>query len=180
MKMLKSVYIAAFLWMGLTSVQAQNQKIGFIDSEYILTKIPEYNGIFERLNQLTAQWREQLNEQMREVERLQKDLEAKEILYTPEIRAQRQREIDEKVTQMNAYRTQRFGPDGEYYKTQKDLIEPLQQRVLQAVNKIAQRDNFDFVFDRQGDYLFLFAKPQWNLSDEVLLELGIDVGETSN
>lgn len=170
-------YIISFLIVTFTignPLFAQNQKIGYIDSEYILGKIPEYRGISERMNQLTQQWQDELTKLEQGLQTLQEDYDAREILYTEEIKKEKLAEIETARNKVNSYKKQKFGPQGDYYKQQQDLLEPLQQRILEAINKIAERDDFDFIFDRTGDYLFLYTKAQWNLSDDVLLELGIE------
>jgi len=158
--------------------KAQNQKLGFIDSEFILTKLPDYSGVEQRLGTLVQGWATEITKLDTEIENLKKDLEAKEILYTELVRKEKQDEIDMKVTERERFVQTKYGPDGEYYKTQETLLEPIQQRIMQAVRTVAERGDYDFVFDRAGDFLFLYTKPQWNLSNDVLRELGIEVETT--
>lgn len=158
-------------------VQAQNQKIGFLDSDFILSKIPEYEGIEQRLRQLTETWRNEITELDREIEQLRQDFEAREILFTPEVRRERQQEIDNKRRERERFVNQRFGPDGDYFRQQRELLRPIQRQIEEAVSRVAQRDGFDFIFDRSGDYLFFYTRPQWDISIDVLLELGIQVDE---
>ena len=158
-------------------VQAQNQRIAFIDSEYILSRIPEYDGVEQRLQQLSQTWRDEITDMEREINQLQTDFEAREILFTPEIRQERQREIDNKIRERERYIDSRFGPNGDFFRQQRELLEPIQRRVVEAVEKVATRDGLDFVIDRSGDYVFFYARRQWNVSNEVLLELGIQVDE---
>ena len=161
------------------SLKAQ-QKIGYIDSEFILSKIPEYANINERLSVLSQQWKKELSELEVEVTTLEKEFESKSILFTEEIKTQKIKEIEAKRQKIDQFRNSKYGPSGEYFKRQQEFIEPLQQRILEAVNKIADREKYDYIFDRTGDYLFLFTKPQWNLSEDVLLELGIELEESGN
>lgn len=159
-------------------VNAQNQKLGFIDSEFILTKLPDYSGVEQRLGTLVQGWTTEIEKLDTEIENLKKDLLAKEILYTELVRKEKQDEINMKVTERERFVQTKYGPDGEYYKTQETLLEPIQQRIMLAVRTVAERGNYDFVFDRAGDFLFLYTKPQWNLSNDVLQELGIEVEST--
>ncbi|TNE71954.1 OmpH family outer membrane protein [bacterium] len=176
----KSIFILILL-LGFSALsKAQNQKIGYIDSEYILSKIPEYSGIGERLSILSQQWKKELDEIQKVITDLEKDYEAKSILFTDDVKQTKLKEIEVQKQKLDQFRTAKYGPNGEYFKKQQELLEPLQQHILEAVNKIALRDNYDYIFDRTGDYLFLFTKPQWNLSDEVLLELGIEVEDSTN
>jgi outer membrane protein len=91
------------------------------------------------------------------------------------VKEQKLKEIEQKKKELESFRTQKFGPNGEYFRRQQELLEPLQQRVLEAVNFISERDKFDYVFDRTGDYMFLYTNPEWDISEDVLLEMGIDI-----
>jgi outer membrane protein len=176
--LIKSTFtILLVLFVSSDFVVAQNQRFAFIDTEYILSRIPEYDGVEQRLQQLSQSWRDEITDMEREIAQLKTDFEAREILFTPEIRQERQREIDNKERERERYIDSRFGPNGDFFRQQRELLEPIQRRVVEAVEKVATRDGFDFVLDRSGDYVFFYARRQWNISNEVLLELGIQVDE---
>lgn len=168
------------LLLGVGSDAFAQQKIGYIDSEFILSKIPEYSNISERLNVISQQWKKELQEMQTEMEELQKEYDSKSILFTEEVKTQKKKEIESRKQKIEQYKNAKYGPTGEYFKRQQEFIEPLQQRLLEAVNKIAERDKYDFIFDRTGDYVFLYTKAQWNLSEDVLFELGIEIEDTGN
>lgn len=159
------------------SVQAQNQKIGFIDSEYILSNMPEYTGIDQRLRQVSQEWQQEIDRMQAEIESLKQEFQAREILYTSDQRQQKLTEIDNKIRDRERFLQSKFGPDGDYFKQQQQLLEPIQLKIVEATDIVAARDGFDFVFDRSGDFLFLYTRPQWNISNDVLLEMGIQVDE---
>lgn len=112
-----------------------------------------------------------------EIERLKQEFQSREILYTSEQRQQKLTEIDNKIRERERFLQSKFGPEGDYFKQQQQLLEPIQLKIVEATDRIAARDGFDFVFDRSGDYLFLYTRPQWNISNEVLLDMGIQVNE---
>jgi outer membrane protein len=165
------------LVVTVEGLQAQNQKIGFIDSEYILSNMPEYTGIDQRLRQVSQEWQQEIDRMQAEIERLKQEFQAREILFTSEQRQQKLTEIDNKIRDRERFLQSKFGPDGDYFKQQQQLLEPIQLRIVEATDKVAARDGFDFVFDRAGDFLFLYTRPQWNISNEVLLEMGIQVDQ---
>jgi len=166
--------------MSGQSLMAQNQKTGYIDSEYILSKLPDYSGVEQRLATIVQGWSTEIDVLDKEIQELKRDLQAKEILYTEQVRKDKQEEIDRKIADKDRLVQSKYGPDGEYYKTQETLLEPIQQKIMLAVRTVAERGNYDFVFDRSGDFLFLYTKPQWNLSNDVLKELGIEVDTTTD
>lgn len=168
-------------WITLAGdSNAQNQKIGYVDTDYLLSKIPEYQGIDQQLRLISEEWKKELDRMQEEITRLKEDYEAREILYTDEVRMQKQQEIQQKIEQREQYLEQKFGAEGEYYQQQKELLEPVQRKVFEAINAVARRDGFDFIFDRSGNTNLLYFRPEWNLDDEVLIELGINPDETSN
>lgn len=172
----KSVHISLILLFGLFEpAVAQDQKIGFIDSDVILQNMPEYAGIEQRLSLLSDTWQREINEREAELEELELDFQAREILLTDDVRSQRINEINAKRTQIEQLIEQRFGPQGDYFTRQRELLEPIQRQIFDALNTVATRDAFDFVFDRAQDTKFLFVRQQWNLTDEVMLEMGIDL-----
>lgn len=170
--MLMFLLVSGFFTQG----QAQS-RIGFIDSEYILNRIPEYEGIQQRLQAVNQGWREEIQELKLEIEEMQREFDAREILFTEEVREQRRQEIRQKERDRERLITQRFGPEGEYFRQQRELLEPLQRRILEATIRVAERGNYDYVFDRAGDYVFMYTRQSLNLSNDVLLEMGIQLSE---
>jgi len=163
-----------------TELIAQNQKIGFIDSDMIIEQMPEYTGIEQRLNLLSESWRDELREMDREIDRMKEEFDAREVLYTDDVREQRRAEIEVLIVERERYVEEKFGPEGEYFQRQRELLEPVQRQVFDALNRVADREGYDFVFDRSQDVKFLFAKAEWNLTEEVKLELGIQTDELTN
>ncbi|PWN05233.1 hypothetical protein DDZ15_15625 [Rhodohalobacter mucosus] len=170
--------LSAALFIAVMSdgtVYAQDQKIGFIDSEVILERMPEYSGVEQRLSNLSDTWNMEISALEQELEELETEFEAREILFTEEIREQRLEEINRKRDELNRYIEEKFGPDGEYFTRQKELLEPIQRQIFDALTLVANRGQFDFVFDRSQDTRFLFVRQQWNLTEDVMLELGIEL-----
>ncbi len=173
----KGIYIATLLILAVCCIhdaQAQPQKIGYIDSDVIMQSMPEYAGIEQRLTLLAEGWRQEIRRMEDEIEDLERDFEARKILFTDDIREQRLNEINQRKNQLNNFIEDKFGPNGEYFTIQKELLEPIQRTIFDALSRVASRDAFDFVFDRAEDVRFLYARQEWNLTEEVMLELGID------
>ena len=154
---------------------AAQQKIAYIDSEYILGKTPEYASIQQEIDRLADEWQKELVDRKKEVDDLFAEYQARELLYTNEERNRRRQEILRAEEEVERLRAKYFGPDGDLFVQQEQLMRPIQERILEAIEEVAEADGFDFVFDRNGDFLFLYARPQYDLSDRVLEELGIDV-----
>ncbi|MEP0004742.1 MAG: OmpH family outer membrane protein [Balneola sp.] len=172
LKNICSVFIFVLITIAAT---AQDQKIGYYESDFVLSKIPEYVGIEQRLKIQSDGWKNEIQSLRLEIDNLEKDFTAKEILYTEEIKKEKIQEINSKKKQLDSFIEQKFGPNGEYFKKQKELLEPIQRQVFAAVRSVAQRNGFDFVFDRSGDIYMVYARGEWNINEQVLLELGIEI-----
>jgi outer membrane protein len=163
------------LAVGLAPAAQAQQRIGYVDSDYILSKVPEFATIQQNIDRLTQEWEKELETNQSTVDELFREYQARELLYTNEERKRKREEIMQAEQDMERLRMRYFGPDGELYTQQDNLMRPLQERVLEAIEKVAAEEGFDYIFDKSGDFLFLFAREQHNVSDRVLEELGIDL-----
>lgn len=168
------------LWGGLWAVAGgesgwAQQKIGYVDTEYVLKNMPEYTTVQQKLDKLEQQWREKIEKKQKEVRALEQEFEARELLYTEEERKRKKEAIEKARTEVEQLRQQHFGPNGQLYSRQKELMRPLQKRVLEATESVATNGGYDYVVDKKGETLFLYAKEEHDLSDRVLRELGINV-----
>lgn len=161
---------------ALVPTAAAQQKLGFVDSSTILTQMPEFQTAQQELDRLTQQWQGEVTALTTEADEMADQYAAREILYTDEERGQQQALIAAKRTERDALRMRYFGPEGELFREQQNRLRPAQERLLAAIEAVAADGEYDFVFDRSGDYLFLYTRPRHNLTDLVLEELGIGLG----
>lgn len=176
-------FITSILLLLIVSVSngtAQDQKLGFIDTDVIMQNMPEYSGIEQRLSLLSEGWREEISDLEQKIEEREQDFEAREILFTEEVRQQRLNEIETLRQQRDRMVEDKFGPQGEYFTTQESLLEPIQRQIFEALNVVARRQNFDFVFDRAQETRYLFIREEWNITEDVMLEMGMDPATIRN
>ena len=162
------------LTLAVAVPAAAQQRIAYIDSERVLDQITEYRTAQDNLDRLAQQWQTELDGLQREVDELVRDYEARELLFTDEERDRKRQEIAQRQQELESRRTQRFGPEGELFREQQRQMRPIQERVLEAIDQVASDEDYDYVFDKSGDFLFLYARPQLDISDLVLDELGIE------
>jgi outer membrane protein len=162
---------------GLGSPARAQQKIGYVDTEYVLNQMPEYSTVKQKLDKLEQQWRSEIQEKQKEARELEREFEARELLYTEEERTRKREAIEQARAEVEQLRQKYFGPDGELYSRQKSLMRPLQERILKASERVATADGYDYVVDKKGETLFLYAREEHDLSDRVLRELGITTDE---
>lgn len=177
---LHSTLLCCLLTVVSTSLKAQEQKIGYVDTDYILSHMSEYEGIEQQLSSISTEWKNQLEELEQEIKQLQKDYQSKDILYTDEQKTKKKQEIQNKIEERQQYLDQKFGAEGEFFQKQKELLEPIQRKVFEAINVVAENQNFDFVFDRAQESNMLYGEEEWNLNEEVLQELGVTLNDSSN
>lgn len=158
---------------GIPEAHAQ-QKIGYIDSQAILDKLPEYATVQQKLDQLEKKWRAEIERQKKKVQKLEEEFRAWELLYTEEERRQKQDAIGQARKKVEQLRRRYFGPDGQLYTRQKELMRPIQERILKATEAVATNEGYDFVFDKADKVLFMYAREEHNLNTAVLRELGVN------
>lgn len=155
------------------TVFANAQKYAYIDSDYILSKIPEYAEAKEKLDKLAARWTEEI-EQLYSVIQTKKDNFAREeVLLPSEEKKKRQEEIERLEMEAMQMQTQYFGVEGDYFQKRQELIKPIQDRVYEAMQKVASNRNYSFVFDKANQSNLVFADPKFDISESVLKELGV-------
>lgn len=153
------------------------QKIGYIDSQVILEKLPEYASVEQKLDQLEDEWRAEIESQEEKVQALRDEYRAWELLYTDEERRQKQAAIQKAQEKVDQLRQRYFGPDGQLYTRQQELMRPIQERILDATEEVATEEGYDYVFDKSEKVLFMYARQDHNLNRRVLRALGITPGQ---
>ncbi len=169
LKILLSVLI--FLVIAINVAQAQ--KFAFVDSDYILNKMPEYASTQKELNKSSEQWEKELELKVTEIEKLSKVLQAESVLLTDEMKKKRMADIAKKEEEMQEFQKSKFGVDGELYKKRVDLVKPLQDKIYSAVKQVADKGGLMIIFDKASDISMLYANPKLDKSEEVLKALGV-------
>ncbi|MFN7012838.1 MAG: OmpH family outer membrane protein [Bacteroidia bacterium] len=157
--------------LGIAGV-AKAQKYAFIDSEYILSKIPEHQAAQQQLDNLSVQWQKEIEAKYAEIDKLYKAYQAEQILLTEELKRKRENEIINKEKEAKELQKQRFGVDGELFKKRQELIKPIQDKIYTAVKDIAVKENLAVVFDKAGSLSMMYTNPKFDKSDAVLEALG--------
>jgi len=156
---------------ALSSVLAQ--KWGYVDTEYILSKIPEYKEAQDEINTLSLSWDQEIQSMYREIESLYDKLQAEEVLLTAEMKEERLAEIQIKEEEVKAYHKKVFGYEGLFFLKKKELIKPVQDKVFDAVEKVAKDNRLQMVFDKSGELVLIYTDPIHDYTDYVLEELGL-------
>lgn len=161
------------IWMS-PPVLAQH-KIAYIDSDRIYQNYPEFATAQQSVDRLAQQWEQELADMARALDENFKEFQARELLLTLESRQERQNEIIAAEEELERKRIQYFGPEGQLFHQQEQILRPIQERVLAVIQEVAEGEGYDYVFDRNGDFVFLYANENLDITDIVLEELGVDI-----
>ena len=171
LKCMKKYIVSLLIMMTISTVvhaQSRGVKIGYIDMEYILQNVPDYNEAKNQLEQKAQKWKQEIETKKNEVSRL-KDLLANErVLLTKELLEEREEEIAFQEKELLDYQEKRFGPKGDLTIQKAVLAQPVQDQVFNAAQDIAEAKKYDFIFDKTSDLTMLFAAKRYDISDQVI------------
>jgi outer membrane protein len=170
-KMKSLLILFALSVFGLNFVQAQ--KFGYFDSEFVLSKMPEYKKAQDEIDQFSAAWQKEVEEMQKNVDGLYSSFQAEQVLLTEEMKKERLETIRKKETEMKEYQKKVFGFGGLFFLKKQELIKPLQDKVFDAVEKVAKANRLAIVFDKAGELVMIYTDPRHDYTDFVLEELGL-------
>lgn len=168
--MKKLILTMAILFSAFAVTLAQ--KYAYVDSDYILENIPEYQDALDILDEFSIQWQKEIEEKFAAVDELYREYQAEAVLLPEDMKRQRENEIIQKEKEAKDLQKKRFGRDGDLFSKRQELIQPIQEKVYNAIEEIAVTNNYAFVFDKAGSLTILFAQAKFDLSDDVLDEVG--------
>ena len=156
---------------SVVSVDAQRYAI--IDTKYILDKIPAYKEADSRLAQIAQQWQKEIDTRQTELNVMYKNFDAEQYMLSDELKKKREDQLFNKEKEVRELQKQRFGYEGDLFKERQKLVKPVQDKVYNAVQKLAVNRGYDFILDKSEGITVIFADPKLDKSDEVLRELGV-------
>jgi outer membrane protein len=173
MKTRKSLLLlAAMFLLGITVNAQQNQRIAYVDSDYILENIPEYADAQEEINQLSKKWEKEITALFQEAQELDREYQAESVLLSEDQKRKKKEAITAKRQEAENLRMQYYGPEGELFAKRAELIQPIQEKVYNAINQVALTKNYAFVFDKAAGTTMLYCSDKNDISDEILDEIG--------
>lgn len=165
--------LSLFLIIFLSGSLFAQVKIGFIDSDTIMDKLPDAQDARQKLDALISEWQGELSKLESEWKTKYDDYEKRKLIMTDQTRADIERDLIQLEQKIVEYREKKFGTNGELFQKQDELMKPVQNKIFNAIKSVAEKDNFDFIFDRSGDILLLYAKDQHDVTQRVLDELNL-------
>lgn len=165
----KVLCILAFIGlMSFSSYAQRGVRIGYIDTEFILQNVPDYQQASSQLDTKLSKWKSEIEKSLAQIETKKKSLENEKILLTKELYEERLEDIVFEESEVLDYQQKRFGPNGDMIIQRTQLIQPIQDQIYAAVKEIAENKKYDFVFDKNADFLMLYSAERFDISEQVL------------
>ncbi|MCK5453914.1 MAG: OmpH family outer membrane protein [Calditrichia bacterium] len=169
-RIISGLVIAVLVVLGGWSQSQAQAKIRYINSQRILSEFPEALEIQKQLDEIRAGYEGEYNDMLQRYENLVKEIENQSLLLSPEKKAEKEKEGQELGMAIEQFRYQKLGPQGELYKKNLELTQPLYDKIDQIIQRVGDEEEYDFILDVvQG--VVLFAKPQFDITNRVIEEL---------
>ena len=143
-------------------------RVGYINMEYILSNIEDFEVANKEFEYKIDQWKKEISKKENEIKVKREELEFEKDLIPNQIYLKRNKELDYDIEELESYRNKRFGPEGDWLVQEKILIQPIQDEVLAIVQQIAEKNKFDFIFDKSSAVIMLYSEKKYDISELVL------------
>jgi len=147
---IKLIYSLIILSIGVTSFSQKPLRVGYVNMDYILENFDDYKQANQEYSLKLNKWRREIEKTEKEIEKKYEELEIKRPLLTTPIYNELKEEINFEKSELEEYKQKRFGPEGDWIIQEKILIQPIQDEVLEAVQKIVDKNKFDYIFDKSS------------------------------
>ena len=169
---MKKILILAFCCLLLTFM-GQAQRYAVVDTKYILEKMPDYKDAQKRLDGFSEAWQKEIDDKQTALDKMYKDYEGEQVMLSDELKKKREDQLFLKEKEVRDLQRKRFGFEGDLFKKRQELIKPIQDKVYNAIQKIAVAKLYDFILDKSEGITVIFADPKLDRSDDVLKFLGV-------
>ncbi|MCC7302310.1 MAG: OmpH family outer membrane protein [Bacteroidia bacterium] len=144
------------------------QKTAYVDIDYILSKLPEYNNAQSELDKISVTWQKEIESKIAEVDKMFKAFKEEEVLLTEEMKKKRMNEIMQKEKEIKDLQKQRFGVDGDLFKKRQEMVKPIQDKVYNAIKKLCEKEQIMIMFNKAADMNIVYSNPKYDRSDAVI------------
>ena len=165
----KLLLILAVSFLTITTLA---QKFTYVDTDYILNKIPEFNQAQDKLDALSADWQKEIENKYTDVDQMYRSYQQEQVLLTDKMKVKREDAIIKKEKSAKDLQQKYFGPEGELYIKRQELIKPMQDKIYDAIQQLAANNKYAIVFDSSSDLIMLYKNNNLDKSDKVLDLLG--------
>ncbi|MEN8191844.1 MAG: OmpH family outer membrane protein [Bacteroidota bacterium] len=162
-----SIFFVSILFL-IPAIAFGQLKIGYVDSNTILKELPDAQDAQKTIDALIQEWKDEIQKMERDLASKKTDFEKTKLIMSDTKRLQNETEISKLETDIANFRQSKFGFRGELYSQQEEIMKPVQNKIFSAIETVAEDEELDYVFDRSGDILFLYAKEEYDITALVL------------
>jgi len=166
--MKKILIIFSVFLISSYSFSQRGVRIGYVDTEYILQNLSEFEQTRDQLEEKANKWKKEIDARFSELENKKENLNAERLLLTEELVQEMEEEIEIEKNEILDYQQKRFGPRGDLIIQRKQLIQPIQDQIFIAIKEIAKSRKYDFIFDKSADIVMLYSDRKFDISDQIL------------
>lgn len=170
--MKKSLLLSLFLFASIC-FQATAQRFGYVDTQLIMEKMPDYATVQSQLDKMITDWQKELESKQKDLAKMRLDFEAEKLLFTEDMKKQRMADLSAKEQEIIDFQTKVFGVEGQLFQKRVELMKPIQDKLADAIAKVARKRKLSFIFDKAGDLSMVYSDPTHNYTDIVMEELGL-------
>jgi len=167
MKKILLLFTISFLTLSI-----QAQKFAYVDTDYILNKIPDFKQAQDKLDGLSADWQKEIENKYADVEQMYRAYQQEQVLLTDDMKEKREDAIIKKETDAKNLQKKYFGPEGDLHLKRQELIKPIQDKIYDAIQQLAADNKYAIVFDSSSDLIMLYKNNNYDKSDKVLDLMG--------
>ena len=171
---MKKYFLILLLFILASAPVLSQLKIGFVDSDTIMDKLPDVQDARQKLDAMIRDWQTELRNLEAEYKKKKDDFDKRNLVLTDQTRNEAKKELADLEKSISDFRDKKFGSKGELFQKQDEIMKPLQNKIFNVIQEIADEDDLDFVFDRSGDIMLLYAKPEYDLTARVLERLQVE------
>ncbi len=162
-----------FVVLFSSAIVSKAQRYAIVDTKYILEKMPDYKQAQTKLDQFSVQWQKEIDDKQGSLDKMYKDYDAEKVMLSEELKKKREDELFLREKEVRELQRRRFGFEGDLFKRRQELVKPVQDKVYNAIQKIAVARLYDFILDKSEGITVIFADPKLDKSEDVLKELGV-------
>ena len=162
-----------FFGLLLINSTAICQKLGYVNTDFILSQMTEYQDALNEINTISKSWENEINDMYKLTEKKEISLKAEKILLTEEMYNEKRKMIDDEWNEIKNYQQKIFGVEGLFFLKKKELIEPIQDIVFESIERVAKKNRLQIVFDKSSGPVLLYTNPIHDYTDYVLEDLGL-------
>jgi outer membrane protein len=166
-------WILSALFVALATLSASAQRYAVIDTKYILDRMPEYKEAQQKLDLASEQWQKEIEAKQAQLDAMYRSFEAEQVMLSETLRKKREDELFNREKELRDLQKRRFGFEGDLFKKRQELVKPIQDKVYNAIQKLATERQYDFILDKSEGITVIFADPKLDRSDDILKALGV-------